>query len=161
MNIKKLDISKPRRRYYRDGFSLDCCPECGAKLVGQMCTVILHVKSSDSEAQFATNHNGSFFCQSCPVVVFDKDMVQKAAIGSLPSDNNRVDFRIVGIINTDALPSDKQVADLGTDETPIPLIRFLPNMEFKPMTSTQTKPSRNDICTCGSGLKYKKCCGKD
>ena len=23
------------------------------------------------------------------------------------------------------------------------------------------KPGRNDPCPCGSGLKYKKCCGKD
>ncbi len=24
-----------------------------------------------------------------------------------------------------------------------------------------TKPGRNDVCTCGSGKKYKKCCGKN
>ena len=23
------------------------------------------------------------------------------------------------------------------------------------------KPGRNDPCPCGSGLKYKKCCGKN
>jgi len=28
----------------------------------------------------------------------------------------------------------------------------------KPLTVT--KVGRNDQCTCGSGLKYKKCCGK-
>ena len=33
-------------------------------------------------------------------------------------------------------------------------------------TNTQTpivkekEPGRNDTCSCGSGLKYKKCCGK-
>ena len=26
-------------------------------------------------------------------------------------------------------------------------------------TSTKTKVGRNDPCPCGSGLKYKKCCG--
>ena len=25
----------------------------------------------------------------------------------------------------------------------------------------QEKPGRNDPCPCGSGLKYKKCCGRD
>ena len=25
----------------------------------------------------------------------------------------------------------------------------------------QKKPGRNDPCPCGSGLKYKKCCGRD
>ncbi|MCI0512325.1 SEC-C domain-containing protein [candidate division KSB1 bacterium] len=24
---------------------------------------------------------------------------------------------------------------------------------------SQTKPGRNDLCPCGSGLKYKRCCG--
>ena len=25
----------------------------------------------------------------------------------------------------------------------------------------QQKPGRNDPCPCGSGLKYKKCCGRN
>ncbi len=25
----------------------------------------------------------------------------------------------------------------------------------------QAKPNRNDPCPCGSGKKYKKCCGKE
>jgi SEC-C motif-containing protein len=29
----------------------------------------------------------------------------------------------------------------------------------KPFTRTDTKISRNDPCTCGSGKKFKKCCG--
>lgn len=30
----------------------------------------------------------------------------------------------------------------------------------KPRPVSVTKIGRNDPCTCGSGLKYKKCCGK-
>lgn len=30
----------------------------------------------------------------------------------------------------------------------------------RPKPLTVTKIGRNDPCTCGSGLKYKKCCGK-
>ena len=29
----------------------------------------------------------------------------------------------------------------------------------KPFTRTEVKVSRNDPCSCGSGKKYKKCCG--
>ncbi|MCG6201900.1 PBPRA1643 family SWIM/SEC-C metal-binding motif protein [Psychromonas antarctica] len=30
----------------------------------------------------------------------------------------------------------------------------------KPKTTTfEKKPNRNDLCNCGSGKKYKKCCG--
>ena len=31
----------------------------------------------------------------------------------------------------------------------------------KPMQREQPKVGRNDPCPCGSGKKYKKCCGKD
>ena len=30
---------------------------------------------------------------------------------------------------------------------------------FKPASGTQPSPGRNDPCSCGSGRKYKKCCG--
>lgn len=30
----------------------------------------------------------------------------------------------------------------------------------KPRPISVSKPGRNEPCTCGSGLKYKKCCGK-
>lgn len=30
----------------------------------------------------------------------------------------------------------------------------------KPFVRTEAKVGRNDPCTCGSGKKYKKCCGK-
>ena len=30
-----------------------------------------------------------------------------------------------------------------------------------PVRMTEAKVGRNDACPCGSGKKYKKCCGKD
>ncbi len=41
----------------------------------------------------------------------------------------------------------------GEDEDPLP-----PPVE--PIQSDQ-KPGRNDPCNCGSGKKYKQCCGKN
>ncbi|SJZ84443.1 SEC-C motif-containing protein [Trichlorobacter thiogenes] len=37
---------------------------------------------------------------------------------------------------------------------------FSDGVMVKPKPVTVTKIGRNDPCTCGSGLKYKKCCGK-
>ncbi|MCI7098671.1 MAG: SEC-C domain-containing protein [Lachnospiraceae bacterium] len=31
---------------------------------------------------------------------------------------------------------------------------------MKPVVKTDKKVGRNDPCPCGSGKKYKKCCGK-
>lgn len=33
--------------------------------------------------------------------------------------------------------------------------------ELKPYVRSDKKVGRNDPCPCGSGLKYKKCCGKN
>jgi preprotein translocase subunit SecA len=30
----------------------------------------------------------------------------------------------------------------------------------KPVKRDDDKPGRNDVCSCGSGKKFKKCCGK-
>jgi preprotein translocase subunit SecA len=40
----------------------------------------------------------------------------------------------------------------GVDDEPLP-----PPVE---PIKTDTKPKRNDPCPCGSGKKYKQCCGK-
>ncbi len=40
----------------------------------------------------------------------------------------------------------------GEDEAPLP-----PPVE---PIKADGKPGRNDPCTCGSGKKYKQCCGK-
>ncbi|MHC4698064.1 MAG: SEC-C metal-binding domain-containing protein [Planctomycetota bacterium] len=40
----------------------------------------------------------------------------------------------------------------GSDEEPLP-----PPVE---PIQADAKPERNDPCPCGSGKKYKKCCGK-
>jgi preprotein translocase subunit SecA len=34
-------------------------------------------------------------------------------------------------------------------------------VKLKPIQRTQPKVGRNDPCPCGSGKKYKKCCGKN
>ena len=33
-------------------------------------------------------------------------------------------------------------------------------LEYNNMKKESKKVGRNDLCPCGSGLKYKKCCGK-
>jgi len=37
--------------------------------------------------------------------------------------------------------------------------QLAPDDVQKPKTSSQSRVGRNDLCPCGSGKKYKKCCG--
>ncbi len=49
---------------------------------------------------------------------------------------------------------------VDTREGAVESIAELTVLLEKPAPVTTTKaPSRNDPCTCGSGLKFKKCCG--
>ena len=158
MEEKAIDLSKPRRRYYSDEVSLDKCPECGRNLIKDNCTVILCAKSSTDEAEFMTNHTGSMFCQKCPVVVFDIEQLAEAAILGIKGDKN-LRYIVGGIVDLDAIPKEKRHLEIGCDENPVPLVRFLPDLNKSTKVSGK-QPGRNEPCSCGSGLKYKKCCGK-
>lgn len=49
---------------------------------------------------------------------------------------------------------DERKAGLPTDDEP----ELPPPVE--PIRGDSDTPGRNDPCPCGSGKKYKKCCGK-
>ena len=155
--LKNIDLSKPRRRYYSDECNLTICPECGSDLIEESCTILLCVKSDTDEGEFMTNLSGSHFCNKCPVVVFDSEKVEKVAkIGISGNENLR--YIIGGIIDLDSIPENKKHLEIGCDENPVPLVRFLP--ELSNQTVLTKKLGRNDPCLCGSGQKYKKCCGR-
>lgn len=151
------NLSIPRRRYYSDECKLNICPECGSDLIEENCTILLRAKSDTDEGEFITNLSGSHFCNKCPVVVFDSDKVELAAKLGIRGDQN-LRYIIGGIIDLDSIPDNKKHLEIGCDENPVPLVRFLPDLNNQ--TLITKKPGRNDSCLCGSGQKYKKCCGK-
>lgn len=157
-NLNKVDLSIPRRRYYNDACSLTICPECGSDLIEEKCTILLCAKSDSDEGEFMTNLSGSHFCNKCPVVVFDKDKVEQAATLGIRGDKN-LRYIIGGIIDLDSIPDNKRHLEIGCDENPVPLVRFLPGLRNQTRIADK-KPGRNEPCVCGSGIKYKKCCGK-
>jgi len=59
------------------------------------------------------------------------------------------------------LVADNEVfANITVDDTKDENIDELNAILNKPITTTfDKKPNRNDPCSCGSGKKYKKCCG--
>ena len=155
---KNIDLSKPRRKYFRDESNLTICPECGSGLTEEYSSILLRVKSDSDEGEFMTSLSGSHFCNKCPVVVFDSDKVELAARVGIRGDKN-LRYAIAGLIDLDAIPKDKRHIEIGCDENPMPLVCFLPDLNSKTDTAGK-KPQRNDHCLCGSGEKYKNCCGK-
>ncbi len=52
------------------------------------------------------------------------------------------------------------VADISVSEDGSTNLQELEHLLAKPKTvSVEATPNRNDPCSCGSGKKYKKCCG--
>lgn len=154
-NIK---LSIPRRKYHSADFNLTTCPECGSKLIKQNSTILLYVKSDSDEGEFMTSLSGSHFCKKCPVVVFDTNKVEQAAMLGIRGGKN-LEYSIAGIIDLDSIPDNKKHLEIGSEENPVPLVHFLPDLHDRNST-TGKKQGRNDPCLCGSGKKYKKCCGK-
>lgn len=155
--LKKSDLTIPRRMYYSDQCNLTICPECGSDLIKESCTILLGAKSDTDEAEFITNLTGSHFCTNCPVVVFDAEKIEKAATLGIRGDQN-LKYIILGIIHLDSIPDNKKHLEIGCDENPVPLVPFLPDLNNQ--TTIFNKQGRNDPCLCGSGQKYKKCCGR-
>ena len=153
-----IDLSKQRRSYYRDEWDLKNCPECGDGLINKNCTIFLCTKSDTVAVDFMTNLSGSHFCKRCPVVVFDIDKIELAVKTGLQGGTN-LQYIVAGIVDLDAIPDDKKHLEIGCDENPVPLVHFLPDLANQPVV-TDKKPQRNAPCDCGSGKKYKKCCGK-
>lgn len=153
-----IDLSKARRHYQSDDCGLKYCPECGSALREYSCTILLSIKTKDDQAESITNHTGSHFCTKCPVVVFDTDQVEQAAAYAIRTTSG-LQYSIEGIIDMDKIPDEKKHLEIGTDENPIPLVRFLPDKNTTSIIAGKIQ-LRNDPCSCGSGLKYKKCCGK-
>jgi uncharacterized protein len=49
-------------------------------------------------------------------------------------------------------------AELQAQRPPANVMGWVRNNDLA--ISGKSKPGRNDLCTCGSGLKYKRCCGQ-
>jgi len=155
MNQTTIDISIPRRKYHSNECGLTSCPECGSELIKKNFPILLFVKSDSDQGEFMTSLSGSHFCKKCPVAVFDTNKVEKAAMLGIRGGEN-LKYNIAGFIDMDSIPENKKHLEIGTDENPMPLIDFLPGQT----KTANNRPGRNDPCFCGSGKKYKKCCGK-
>lgn len=158
---KKHKPSIPRQMYWStDVKNSKICPRCGSSLEQEYHSYVMLVRIKKEFEQFAVGTDGGYFCPECPVVVLDRDNFIRLASAGLESagyDDSSVELTIAGIVDMDAVPEDKRDKPLGAEDNPIPLVSF---SESKADAYGSKKTGRNQPCTCGSGKKYKKCCGR-
>ncbi len=154
----------PRRKYIEPIEKIGNCPDCDELLVAEKSMIVLYGKSDVDEGEFITNVSGSHFCPNCPVVVFEKETIERAVESSLRMDK-WFNYSIMGLVDLEAVPEEKRDLELGAEGNPIPLVDFIPNPSIEKYRSSRhaqnpfgRKVGRNEPCPCGSGKKYKKCC---
>jgi len=145
--LSTIKLKNPRNKYYDEGKTITKCPECKEELVEENNSILLAVKSKNDEAQFITNVPKSRICNNCPVVVFDKLELFKAASLGLRQEKN-VEYAVIGIIHS---VENEENEDNREDYIP------MEPQTFNPIIASP-KIGRNEKCPCGSGKKYKKCC---
>ncbi|MFQ6114618.1 MAG: SEC-C metal-binding domain-containing protein [bacterium] len=161
---KKFDVSKPRLMYWSDELlHSKICPECNAKLENESHTYLLATRDSGNIDAFIMGCDGGYFCSICPVIVLDREMFKDMALIALRSVSS-FEYRVLGIVDLDAVPREKSHIPLGEDDNPIPLVEFLNRTDVSNSKDHQEVPTsknnvtvgRNSPCPCGSGKKYKK-----
>jgi len=65
-------------------------------------------------------------------------------------------WQITAVSHAEATPMMNETADPGTQEGTSPTVTVV-----EPIHNRLPKIGRNDPCPCGSGKKYKKCCGSN
>ncbi len=163
--MDKLNVSIEKYMYWSSEIGQNKkCPKCDTALKKQHVPYLVFV-NGEEDSLIMGNDAGSF-CPKCPVVVLDADTIAEGLSCAAPKQ--RFEFHVAGIINIDAIPEEKKHLPLGTDDNPIPLVRFLNNVDKNNKTDRtmysnsrvdeKRKLGRNDSCHCDSGKKYKKCC---
>ncbi len=90
---------------------------------------------------YNTNRQVKLGSENSPLKLMVKSQQRKSEIEQILLDNS-----LVASIEIDA-DKPENIIELDT-------------ILNKPITQTTTQtPSRNDTCSCGSGKKFKKCCG--
>ncbi len=90
---------------------------------------------------YNTKRNAKPGTESAPLLLSVQSEARKAEVETL-----LLEHQLIATIRVDA----------EVDEN----IAVLLDLINKPESvSLAVKPNRNDPCSCGSGLKYKKCCG--
>ena len=152
--------------YWSDSLeNCNICPECGTMLNKEYKTYLVAVYIKKESDPYVTGNSGGYFCPNCAVVVLDKATFEDAV--TVVAGTNKVgsfEFAVLGLVDYDAIPEDKRDEEFGTKNNPLPLIQFKVQSKKNPARNTKSSSSRkigrNDPCPCGSGKKYKKCCGR-
>jgi len=121
-----IDITIPRECIYqRFKGEPDPCPHCGGPLQQSTQTYMIATRHGKRVADsFVVAGDMGWFCTRCPTVVMNMETLSDMLQYSLPHWDIGNELAVLGIVDLDAVPEEKQHLPLGDDDNPIPLVRF-------------------------------------
>jgi hypothetical protein len=135
------------------------CPRCGGPLQQSRQSYLVATrrggKITDS---FVVGSDMGWFCTRCPTVVINSEDVGKLFQHGLPHWDIGSEFVVLGIIDLDAVPEEKQHLPLGDEDNPIPLVEFT-NISRKTAPgrpARRRKPPRKRAAPTRKKTKRKK-----
>ena len=101
------------------------CPRCKGRLRQYHHTYLVATRRGGEPTDFfVMGGDFGWFCLDCPTVVINtrrvKEMLQEAAFRWDVGE----EYAILGLVDLDAIPEEKEHLPLGSDENPIPLVEF-------------------------------------
>jgi hypothetical protein len=121
-----IDIREPRECIHEqfEG-SPGPCPRCGEPLHASYQTYVVSTRHGQAAADsFLMGGDMGWFCLRCPTVVINWNELEEMLGQSLPHESVGHEATVLGIVDMDAIPKEKRHLEMGTDENPIPLVRF-------------------------------------
>jgi len=139
-----IDITIPRECIYQVfADAPGPCPRCQAELQQSNQSYLVATQQGRRMADpFMIGSDFGWFCPACPTVVINPDEVEKLLSFAKPDWDIGPEFGVMGVIDLDAIPPDKEDIPLGEDDNPIPLVQFT-NVTLKGTTGYKSLPGRS------------------
>ena len=125
---------------------------------------ILEMAGSEAQQQFGNDKRDTLpkYCRQCDVRFACNGECPKHRFLRTPDGEEGLNYLCAGykMFFHHIDPYMRTMADLLRRQQPAGLImQMLASRAQQPTARPAEKPGRNDPCPCGSGKKYKKCCG--
>jgi len=126
MSKKKFNSSIPREMFWSNEVqNKRICPNCYSRLEKEYHVYLMVIRARNNYEYFVTGNDDGYFCPNCKVVVLDYDKFAEIASAGKPDNfSDSFKFAVLGIVDTDAVPEEKENIPLGTDDNPVPLVEF-------------------------------------
>jgi len=123
----EIDIRQPRECIYASfQDNPGPCPRCGGPLYRSKQVYLIDTRRGRQMTDsFIASGDFGWFCLRCPTVVISPEEVSAYLNCGLPHWDVGDEFRVVGIVDLDAVPKDKWDIPLGEEENPIPVVEFV------------------------------------